>query len=1496
MQPVATALQTVLEHVTPSDPFDLTWLFEFYEPDVLPGVNGFDPADASECFAKIEITWLGQAYRRAVLDAGSITKAKGSRSNRCTLKLSNADENRYAATWVTQNQVEGMRLVVRLVSRSASTSLATSTIRFSGRCEKPEGFDVIQGSISAVEDVGGIDVEWPPRLYLAEDPEGRSPSDPLNEGFPYITLNGTFTFRRPEQDKGFARTDLRRYFGTQAYSSYDDTPLGEVIPMVLGRSQIQMNRGIFVDRGKQTYCGDFACMGPIAGFVNFHMAMAPDYAPYFTQHSFTYHLGEAGGTGTQTADPLWPTHPLFSYTAWVSYIHEYIGSGAFTNIDAGHATVSIILGLICDLPDSSGVFNATGWTDNGAYLARHLLTDSRFFGNDPAFIEDSAVYATGQYNDAPLVDDSNSGLIYVPGPDAPAAGVDFNRLRATGYVTARRARYVLGLDSDLPETVGVDDFTPYDPLNPPTVPVDVRRLIKRFTTNVLLKKRVKSTDFFFNTLLPSFRGYIVWNWRGKMEPRSERPADFAHLRSTASAGASTLSVEDVTPWTASGGLWGRILVGTPLTTSEVRKVTSAAYTSDANGITLSAGKTGAVTATASGATLSGGSSGAKATGTVTIGGTPAAGNTVTVTIQGIAVTYTVESDETTATVAYMVAAHITANTELRRHVSAVASGSVVTISSKWGVLTLTAPALVNSHTGPVSNPTTAPAGLSASGAGSSLLSGDWRVAYANRNANGSTYISPYTTVTVTAGQQINIPALAFPAGVTSRDWFVSKGADDPEMVLYTNNTTALGFAVTAPPLSTAAFPPEYNTTGEELVRVAMPFASNNQTAGILQQANLTRGNIFDQTYKWPGGQNQPTYTEVVGTYVSAKDDFYSGAKVIVRDKALRARLGKDAPRELDLQAVDNSHQASRLVYFTFAKEIDRHWFNSLKSNGLALLLEEGDVICASDDSGGHVNVLTQVEEFTIHLSDFTVSINKARLYSSSMFLERVPKSRPLLPSVLQWTATLDTEIQVLDIPFWRERDAAAGPGVLVAIRRAAGAGDWRGTHVWLDTGDGARDVLTLDVEAVTGEALTVLADHAPGADATSTVRVRLDNPSDTLATVTDEELRAGANLFRLAGEIFQAKTVTPVGGTDDEYDLSNLVRGLYGTENETVGHVIGDGFTVLDGKVFHLPIDAKHVGAQLTVRPVTVNQDYADASDTVFTWQGNSLKPFAIARVETEPDTGLAPRDSVGTMLVHCWPRTNAEVVGDEYQIRYLSDDRSTVMHEVQFREGGAGPALLVGYTGTKFPVGLARNTVARSATIDLQVRSLQKIHAGFAYRNRAEATLGVIGSGDNQASFGLVSAAKLTRALANTEVDYRFTLSALTGTLKAYAGSTEIYSETSTSYASTGKRVWFELADGKVFFYIDRGDASPYVAASDAPTTFPLAAFARLENNSGVFGDGSSVSDVMMTTDPFPVTVLTPEEQTLYYGGLKSPVQVSIRQHSGTREVGWGMTFNGAI
>jgi hypothetical protein len=1221
MQQISAALQSVFDNGINGDPTlrDFAVLFEFYEYDTLPGVNGFDPANAVQKFAREEITWLGLAYRRIVLGVSDINLSMEKSPNNCTLRLSNSDENRTAAAWVTQNDIEGMRMVVRIISLSASVALTDSTVRFVGKCEKPVGFDVIQGSITALTDIGSAEHVLPPRIYQADDPDGRSPADPNFLGFPFITIHGSFVYLRIDPNK------RRPTWATKQWSSFDETPLGDPIPIVFGRAQHKLENIIFADKGRYTDRLDIGCMGQVYDFLNIRVNYPPETVPYFSQPTLIQkHLGEPGGTGTQIVDTLFPTHGLFSNTAFISFRFHYIGTGSFAQIDRGHDCISVIMGTVMPTPNSSGVFGGLNWTDNGAYQTRFILTNERYFRLNEAFIEDSACWETGRFNDEPRIDDTNAEQILIPSPEQLAAGIRFQRFNSTGLINPRRVHFYDFGDGVRPEITEVipDDFIifPFD--LPPTLIADVRHLRKNFTTNVILKERMKGLDFLYDVILKSFRGYLVWNSKGKIEIRSERPPDFAHLRNSTIASATSVPVEDVTAWAAS--LWGKVAIGTPHTTSETRKVTAYAYTTDANSIALSSSASGTVTATASGATLLGGTASIRASGTVTLGGTAQAGAQATVTLNGVQAAYTLNWEDTLGTAASMLASMINAHSQLRRFVSAEWSSgtpNVITIRSKWGVLTV--PALVNPHTGAVANPTVAPTLAASAG---SLSAGTYRVAYSDVNVNGETYISPYSTITIGVNQKIDVAALALPAGSTSRNWYISKQPGETAMA-YVTNTNGSAHSINSLPLVNAVEPPEYNTTGEECVRVAISFASDNQGAAILAQAGLTRGNIFAGTYKWPLSNSQPSFNQIIATHNEASDDF-AEKKYELNDSALQLKTGKKSPREMNLTAVDNFHQARRLVGFEFSKHIDHHWFNSFRAHAPAILLDEGDVICASDDSGGHVNILTKVEELTIHLADqtFTASIKKARHYSTRMFSEKVGKHNPLMPSVLQWVTTLTTQMVIGDLPLLRPQDEGSGVYVWLSFDTSQ-VGKWTEGSVWVDFGDGLSLQMENDVAATLGETLTELGTGTQyGLDSTSTVRVRVK--FGTLTSTDDSGLAKGVNRCVIAGEVLQFRDAVLVFGTTMDYDISNFFRGLDGTEDQMTEHAIGDSFALVNGAEVFLPIDPQHLNKDLTFRAVTRDEDLADASatDQVINWTGRSLKHYSPIINHT--------RDTAGNILI----------------------------------------------------------------------------------------------------------------------------------------------------------------------------------------------------------------------------------------------------------------------
>lgn len=1282
MQKINAALQAELDKGQ-FDPRVLVDVYEFYDHDYIPGVNGFDPDDASEKFAAEEITWNGLAYRRELKDRSDIVRNMGEKTNNVTLNFSNI--SRYMATFAQTQPIEGMLLVIRCIAPAVTTD---SLVLFVGRCDKPSDIDKGAFTLNARQDFGDINQVVPPDKFQTDDPDGRLPSDPLFEGIPFNAISGSVTFPRVEPSTSF----FGRLFGrrrtvyvTEQWSSIDATPLGQVIPECFGRVQMQLIAIAWADKGSHIGALWVACKGPIAGIDNIRSLAEGWSAPLcnFNGVPGGVHLGDAGGTGTNQGNLCQPDLGAglkFSHLAYVD------GASLAPDPEAAVATqdevvnmAAIIRGRIVPLPDASGIYNQSGWTDNPVHISRFILTSAKWVNINPAFMEDAVNYETAKHCDAPVIDNSNTQVIPIVGPDIGQAGSAFRRYLPTGNIDTRFIRFRDFGDPVVPEFED-GPYIPLDPADPipdPSDPADPtfisqKPLRKRYTANFPITAEVRAVDLLYKTVFPTAKLFMRVNKFGRYEIRSEQPSDSTRLQAAIAVGDTSIPVRDVTPWkTGPDLLQGRVLLGFGLINSEVRTPTAALFSAAGNSVTLTAGVSGGVTATASGATLSGGSTTTQASGTVTIGGTPAAGNTVTVTIGGIAVSYVLAALDTTGTTAAMLTNHINANPRLNKFVRAVwssATPNVLTILCLFGSLTV--PALLKAHSVGIADPTSAPTVAAAAG---SLVAGTYKIAYSDVTTIGSTALTPVASLVLTANQQINVSSLPALPGA-ARDFYISEKANSTNLRFVASRTDNANFSINALPLPGAAIPPSHNTTAEEMIRVAMSFATNSQdvfsvwpassavvlndiylpttanghrykvttagttgasepawptTAGatvasgsavftedgstVLQQAGLTRANIKKNTYKWPLGSRQSSVNQVKGNFRDAKNDF-ALTPFTYNDKDHQDIVKKRYPLDIDLTAVDSVDQVARVAGWTLSKNREGDWFNALETGPGGLVLEEGDVICASDDSGGLINVATRIEDLRIK-PNHDVAINQARRYSTLMFSDEVASHRIPLASTLRYVQTKNSLVQFIDTPPIRSADGLT-PGFYVAVTHDRDVdGDWRGWALYADFGDGDTLITEGDVAATMGTASTTLGTVTDTAalDTVNNVRFSLDyeDPTPGFETVTEADLVANPyrNLFLVAGEYVQAKTITMHAERD--YTISNLFRGRFGTHNGELTHGPGERVVFINGAEKFVPMATSRLNAAIDYRIVTTNEDVSGVLPVAFTWTGQIFRAAA---------------------------------------------------------------------------------------------------------------------------------------------------------------------------------------------------------------------------------------------------------------------------------------------
>lgn len=936
---------------------DFLCLIEFYEATYVPNANhGFQPMDAvaryatETCTYKHSVVDTAEDYLREALSMPTLTRNLGKQSNSCTIRFSNV--SRRLATFVLTNDVEGMRMVIRVVSRSQLLAETESGwVLFVGKCGPPQGFDRKDASITAKQDLGQIEAQIPPRVFQKTCPLDFGGTECLGtellteksvayqaafaasgrfgcnksfarctelentefvQGIRVVQIQGSFIYK---PHHGFLYKLIRystpigylasRLFGKKAHavgdSIEDGTPYGSAIPVVLGRWQMPGIPLQYQDRGEAI---DFLmgfCRGPITDFVNTRNNTVGFTQPF----NLVEHLGEYGGSGSQTQDTVFPEAGFFSRLA---YQTGYVAGSDIEVEDPAPDISAVVKGIKIDVvPGGGGYGTGTindgevigglsysgiffNWTDNPVELARFVLTDPALLNFGNSFIDQDRTIVTSYYCLGGIKDDSNAERLVLPNDQNGVAGVDYHRYHSTGLLVPESYDVSSAL-FPLAQAAKEVTYEYYDPTTPPASFALQTFYRTRFTANIALTEQRKAIDFLYDTLLPSFRGYLSWNGRGQIAIRCERPADSILMRGSSIVGATAIKVQDIMPWRVGANenrspLLGKILIGVGLITSEVRSVLSTIYTTDANSITLTSAGSGGISATASGATLSGGTTLLPAEATVTITGSPAVGDTATVTINGVAMVYT------------------------------LMAGSPVGI------------------------------GL---------------------------------TSTIAAG-------LAF---AINSDPMVGKYIEARTTSL--DNVVRLRSKMGSINLSSAL--EEAHSSGEETIRVMMSFAGK-----ALTYADTTKANILDGSFKYLGSNGQTRYNQFKGTFKDPLRDF-ADQDVIINDYDHQDATLKTIPYDIDLSAVDNYNQASRLLNGANAKFGDGVDFFSLGSAGLALQLEEGDRICASDDSGEWRNVPMTIEQLSVN-EKYEVNIGPCRIYSTSFFNDTVEETDVPLPSGL----------------------------------------------------------------------------------------------------------------------------------------------------------------------------------------------------------------------------------------------------------------------------------------------------------------------------------------------------------------------------------------------------------------------------------------------------------------------------------------------------------------
>jgi len=156
--------------------------------------------------------------------------------------------------------------------------------------------------------------------------------------------------------------------------------------------------------------------------------------------------------------------------------------------------------------------------------------------------------------------------------------------------------------------------------------------------------------------------------------------------------------------------------------------------------------------------------------------------------------------------------------------------------------------------------------------------------------------------------------------------------------------------------------------------------------------------ILKDSFEWPLGGRQSTYNQFSITYQDSVQDSQS---INVLENDYDHQETTNQINKMDVpggECVDNYHQADRLLLAARYKYREGDFFVQFQTAGLAMLLEEGDLILVNHSSmRSFQNYLYRIEELNIS-QDHRVTIT-ARLYADTQYPEQpLPKTIPLTRS------------------------------------------------------------------------------------------------------------------------------------------------------------------------------------------------------------------------------------------------------------------------------------------------------------------------------------------------------------------------------------------------------------------------------------------------------------------------------------------------------------------
>jgi len=360
-------------------------------------------------------------------------------------------------------------------------------------------------------------------------------------------------------------------------------------------------------------------------------------------------------------------------------------------------------------------------------------------------------------------------------------------------------------------------------------------------------------------------------------------------------------------------------------------------------------------------------------------------------------------------------------------------------------------------------------------------------------------------------------------------------------------------------------------------------------------------------------------SEVNMTYVDPNREHQLGSQRVQKaDFDLRRVVRIESPLTLDSNTARKI--ANRKLWSAW---VERRMVTKLKLPPSSIRLQEGDVIA-----------LTGEDEFFIRVLEISRGANRLAEVSGYVQSETIPDELPfvdLSPLTEESPVEINAPPSVITIGgYFFDAPALVDNQASIAFAHAGYYTDpisdsWPGATLKSPVfREGSQDI---EASATVGDVPAALGGGVSPHFWDETNSITVDLKDGILVSSTRIKVLNGENIVMVGDEVIGFVTATLVSGY--QYILTDLLRGLRGTEWSIDSHTVNERFILLASATL-VPVESQYLGSSYNYDALAVGADPSDYVRTTYNHTGVAFIPYAVANLVGEWD---------GTDWVFSWNR-----------------------------------------------------------------------------------------------------------------------------------------------------------------------------------------------------------------------------------------------------------------